>query len=267
MLKKIIECIKARLSDKQIFTFKNKPLMIIEKKWVNKIMKSYDDELLSRQYHCVMSSNLSGEVYEMGETYLYTDNHNTVDYVINEDLIPYFDGQYPTDIFFDKNKRLSSMFYYQKNGLGGCLRTDMSLPVGMKFYPDGSIKQEHYQNYGRDNKPINPRLNDDKSAPWIQPFEIAYAEDGSIIKDETYWYYYANGEQRKSYYIEHAQFISSLGLNIDNFKKFTKYEKNYIEFFLMPEKYGHIIKDLQLSSQNLNELSDEEKALIEMYFY
>lgn len=266
MLSKIKEKIKSLLLKDVIFYHKNKPLLLIPYKIKSVLFTSYDENFKNQTFISLkLCEDRSGDLSSVFDKTL---KKNILKYEFYAENMPYFDGEYPTRIdFYKKTKNIKEFQYVNYNGLGGTCRQNAALPVVVKFYENGNIEYEQYQEYSFGNLPRVYRQNPGLGSCWTFPYEVGYTENGIIIPEKTRWIIEIDKEIKEFSYFEYKEFLKNKEINIDDFKNFTMSERSYIEIFINPEKYKDLLTQLNITKEDFDTLTPNQISLLKMSVY
>lgn len=202
------------------------------------------------------------------------------------DNIPYFDGEYPTDIKLENNK-IIEIAYVSYNGLGDLFRSNNTLPTVLNFKDDGTITSKNFMHFVSNNVLQS-------SGPFYKgKRNLAYAIPSIILYDEEHRIDLENSFIRLFTFDEKQNFSSIMRREVYNFfnnKYKTERQKRQMRvIFVSKEKIDYselsnkensndwsllTLKDynrfLNIFGIDITEkegLSEEEAALVELLLY
>lgn len=165
------------------------------------------------------------------------------DLVIDFSNLPYLDADLPTITIIGKDHQIKEVIYIL-DGIGRLYRINREVPSHMKF-DNGKIVEEHYASNHQTSK------NQYGYTSYTVPHIIIY-KNGLIDQEKSTW----NMENQcdKNFNpitIKHESYkkmIAEIGIDIDNFKNFTLYERMAINMYMKPDDYTFKLKEFNIEA-------------------
>jgi hypothetical protein len=174
-------------------------------------------------------------------------------YAVDLSTTPFFDGEIPTKIYFDKNRQLSEVLFVNYNGLGGLLRKNSLFPVWYEL-TDCNIITELYSFYlviQKSNDFVEvlrhgSRYCNSKESSYSTPIIASYDKNQNIDQTSTFWVlnFFEDNKTKILSHREYKELLKPLDINPDNFKNFSDTDIQLIKYYLMscyaPKKFTEV---------------------------
>lgn len=200
---------------------------LLVSKFDGRIVRKINPSIVN-DYNCPYEIDLRGLQYR----------DDIDDLMIDFANLPYLDADLPTITMVDKDHQITEVIYI-RDGLGRLHRTNREVPSHMKF-DNGKIIEERYASNQQNSKTQYGYTS------YTIPHVIVYT-NGLINQNESTWNIENQCDENfQPIAIKHEVYkkiIAEIDIDIDNFKKFTLYERMAINMYMQPELFEYKLRE------------------------